>query len=218
MSRLSACAVLAILWLPAPALAQFQGFGFGSPYGGTRYNTSFQPLLSVYNGQTSLLQFQTFNWYPTNLQVVQAGGSIAFVPQYQPIPQGLNLPIQAVQSPNGRYTRLNLAPTFGGGGIGPPQPQTTFLTPVFAGGAQGRSVPFTTVMYPPTFRTTAIQTSVLVPAGGNASLGGYRYGAIGRNEFGAPILGRIPLGNTVQGNGFFFGNANVFGAPGVFVP
>lgn len=217
LSRIGFAMLAGVLGLaPSAAQAQFVSFGWGNP----RSNTSFQPLLNVYNGQTSLLQYQAFNWYPTNLQVVQAGGSVAFVPQYQPIPQGLNYPVRAVVSGNGMYTRYDLAPTFGGGGIGPPQPQTTFITPVFAGGAQGRPVPFTTVLYPPSFNTTMINTSVMVPAGGNAFVGGYRYGMIGRNEFGAPIIGRVPLGNGVFNNGFFYNGNNLgqFLAPELFAP
>ena len=59
--------------------------GFG-PVGDTRIWPSQQPLLTVYNGQTSLLQIQTFQWFPTNVQAVQSGGQVAFVPQYQPLP------------------------------------------------------------------------------------------------------------------------------------
>lgn len=206
MSRLSGIAVAVVVLMPTSASAQFQAFGFG---GGTRVNSSYSPLLNVYNGQTSLLQIQSFNWYPTNLQVVQAGGAIAFVPQYQPIPQGLNYPVQAAVSGNGMYTRLNLAPTFGGGGLGPPMPQTTFITPVFAGGAAGRPVPFTTVLYPPSFTNTAIQTSVMVPNGGAAFVGGNRYGTLGRNQWGAPVWGR--------GGYNYYGNwgGNGFWAPGL---
>ncbi|MBY0527206.1 MAG: hypothetical protein K2R98_27670 [Gemmataceae bacterium] len=201
-TRFGGIVLAVILWTtPQFASAQFIGFGapggfgpnFGyNPVGDIRFNGGLTPMLNIYNGQTSLLQYQGFGFYPTNLQVVQAGGQIAFVPQQQPVPIGLNYPAQLAMVGNGPYARVSLAPTFQTPGLGPPFVNTRFIRPVFEGGAVGGSVPFTNILYPPSFSQVGIQTTVGVPLGGRAYVGGYRYGAVGRDEFGAPFRRRVP--------------------------
>jgi type II secretory pathway component GspD/PulD (secretin) len=71
-------------------------------------------------------------------------------------------------------------------------PITTFITPVFEGGAQGQPVPFTQFIQQPTFTLVTIQTTVSVPDGGTVLLGGLKLLNEGRNEFGPPILSKIP--------------------------
>ena len=65
------------------------------------------------------------------------------------------------------------------------------------------------VLYQPTFSTVGINTSVMVPLGGRAYVGGYQNGMLGRNQFGAPLVG-LPWNNVN-----FFGNTGVIqvGAP-----
>jgi hypothetical protein len=216
---------------PTPAPAQFGGFGPGGavglggfgglaglpggfnvvngfgPLSNSRIWSSSQPILSVYNGQTSLMQIQQFQWLPTNVQVVQAGGQVAFVPQYQPLPFGQNWPIQAVQSPNG-LQRLSTAPILSNVGPGPLFPIATFINPVFEGGAMGAAVPFTQFIGQPGFNTIGLNTTVSVPLGGYASLGNWRMGGQNRNAFGAPLLGGMPGMAPFFNNLQFGGNLN----------
>ena len=46
----------------------------------------------------------------------------------------------------------------------------------------------------------AVQTSVSVPDGGSALVGGYSSFREGRNEFGSPVLGKTPIGSRLGGN------------------
>jgi hypothetical protein len=192
--------------------------GFG-PFGNTRILPSQQPILNVFNGQTSLLQIQQFQWFPTNVQVVQAGGQVAFVPQYQPLPQANYWPIQAVYSPNS-IVRMSTAPVRSGGGPGPLFPIHTFITPVFEGGAMGSSVPFTQFIGAPGFNTMTLNTTVGVPFGGNALLGRYGMQAWNRNAFGAPIFGNAPFFAPAFQNNMFGANMNFmpFMAPRLVFP
>ena len=225
---------LAVALLPGVAHAQFGGFGpggrvglggFGAlpglpggfnvingfgPVGNTRILPSQEVRLNVFDGQTSLMQIQQFQWFPTNVQVVQSGGAVAFVPQYQPLPFGQSWPIQAVQTPFG-IQRMSVAPTISNAGTGPLFPMTTFINPVFAGGAMGAAVPFTQFIGQPGFNTIGLNTTVSVPMGGYAFLGGGGMQAGNRNAFGVPLFGGMP------GMGPFFNNIQ-FGANGNFVP
>ena len=80
-------------------------------------------------------------------------------------------------------------------------PVTTFITPVFEGGSQGQPIPFTQFLQQPAFTNLTIQTTVVVPgrrhgAAGRAS----RQLQEGRNEFGPPVLSKIPYLNRLFKN------------------
>ncbi len=170
--------------------------------GDRRTNVMQAPKLTLFNGQTATIQIQDFQYFVTNVQVVQQNGQVVFVPQNQPIPLGVNLAVQAVVSADRRFVRLNLAPTLTNlaSATVPLFPITTFITPVFEGGAQGQPVPFTQFIQQPTFTTVTIQTTVSVPDGGTVLLGGLKLLNEGRNEFGPPVLSKIPYINRLFKN------------------
>ena len=117
------------------------------------------------------------------------------MPQNQPFPLGVNaddagggLGRPALRPPEPAHRRLtNLASA-----TVPLFPVTTFITPVFEGGAQGQPIPFTQFIQQPTFTRFTIQTTVSVPDGGTVLLGGLKTLSEGRNEFGPPVLSKIP--------------------------
>jgi type II secretory pathway component GspD/PulD (secretin) len=170
--------------------------------GDRRTNVMQAPKLTLFNGQTATIQIQDFQWFVTNVQVVQNAGQTVFVPQNQPIPLGVNLAIQAVVSADRRFVRLNIAPTMTNlaSATVPLFPITTFIVPIFEGGAQGQPVPFTQFIQQPTLTTVTIQTTVSVPDGGTVLLGGLKLMNEGRNEFGPPVLSKIPYLNRLFKN------------------
>jgi type II secretory pathway component GspD/PulD (secretin) len=176
-------------------LSDIQVFMFmEAAQGDRRTNVMQAPKITLFNGQTATIQIQDFQYFITNVQVVQTNGQIAFVPQNQPIPLGVNLAVQAVVSADRRFVRLNINPTLTNlsSALVPLFPITTFITPVFEGGAQGQPIPFTQFIQQPTFTTVTVQTSVSVPDGGTVLMGGLKLLNEGRNEFGPPILSKVP--------------------------
>ena len=79
-------------------------------------------------------------------------------------------------------------------------PITTFITPIFEGGAVGQPVPFTQFIQQPTLNTISVSTTVNVPDGGTVLMGGMKRLNEGRNEFGPPILSKIPYLNRLFKN------------------
>ena len=79
-------------------------------------------------------------------------------------------------------------------------PVTTFITPVFEGGAQGQPIPFTQFIQQPQFSSVTIQTTVAVPDGGTVIMGGLKTLSEGRNEFGPPVLSKLPYVNRLFKN------------------
>jgi type II secretory pathway component GspD/PulD (secretin)/tetratricopeptide (TPR) repeat protein len=171
--------------------------------GDQRTNVMQAPKLTLFNGQTSTLSVTDEQFFVTQVQVVQAGGQIVFVPFNNIIPTtGVNLFIQAVISADRRFVRLNLAPilTNIASANVPLFPITTFITPIFEGGAVGQPVPFTQFLQQPAINVIRVETTVNVPDGGTVLMGGFKRMSEGRNEFGPPILSKIPYINRLFKN------------------
>jgi type II secretory pathway component GspD/PulD (secretin) len=170
--------------------------------GDRRTNVMQAPKLTLFNGQTSTLSITDQQFFVIGVQVVQAGGQLVFAPQNTAFPTGVQLTIQAVVSADRRFVRLSLAPTLTN--LSSPVtalfPITTFITPVFEGGAQGQPVPFTQFVQQPNFTTVTVQTTVSVPDGGTVLLGGLKTLREGRNEFGPPVLSKVPYLNRLFKN------------------
>ncbi|MBV9126163.1 MAG: hypothetical protein JO112_22670, partial [Planctomycetes bacterium] len=77
---------------------------------------------------------------------------------------------------------------------------TAFITPVLEGNVPGPPIPFTQYVQQPATTTVSVQTTVMVPDGGTVLLGGLKTLREGRNEFGPPILSKIPYINRLFKN------------------
>jgi type II secretory pathway component GspD/PulD (secretin) len=184
--------------------------------GDRRTNIMFAPKLTLFNGQTSTIQIQDFQFFVTAVTVTSVNGQIVFSPSNNPFPVGpatlnnpagvgINLAIQAVVAADRRYVRLNMAPTLSslGSAVVPLFPVTTIVTPAFDGGFVGQPIPFTQFIQQPNFTFTNIATTVSVPDGGTVLLGGLKSLSEGRNEFGPPVLSKIPyLNRLVKNTGY----------------
>lgn len=163
--------------------------------GDQRTNVMQAPKLTLFNGQTSTITIQDLQFFVTSVQVLQIGGQVVFVPTNTPVPTGgVTMTIQAVISADRRYVRMSLTPNLTNLASANITlfPITTFITPVFEGGAVGQPVPFTQFLQQPTFNSISVNTTVNVPDGGTVLLGGLKRLSEGRNEFGPPILSKIP--------------------------
>jgi type II secretory pathway component GspD/PulD (secretin)/tetratricopeptide (TPR) repeat protein len=160
----------------------------------SRTNVLQAPKLTLFNGQNSTINITDNQWFVTNLTVFQSNGQVVFAPSNTQFAVGINMSIQAVVSADRRFVRLNLAPDLTSLAPAPAAlfPITTFITPVFENGAQGQPVPFTQYVQQPNIREIRVETTVMVPDGGTVLLGGLKALREGRNEFGPPILSKIP--------------------------
>jgi type II secretory pathway component GspD/PulD (secretin) len=187
-------------------LSDIQVFMFmEAAQGDRRTNVMQAPKLTLFNGQTATITVNDNQFFVSAVSVVGFGGQIVFVPTNTPIPLGVSLTIQAVVSADRRFVRLNITPTLSNlnSAIVPLFPITTFITPVFEGGAQGQPVPFTQFIQQPNISTITIQTTVSIPDGGTVILGGLKTLSEGRNEFGPPVLSKIPyLSRLVKNTGY----------------
>jgi type II secretory pathway component GspD/PulD (secretin) len=158
--------------------------------GDQRSNVVLAPKVTSLNGAAaSVINFRGEN-YVAGLFPIIGVGSVAFQPQIQTFPSGVQLFVTPVVSADRRYVRMSLNPVF-----------TTlegfdnFTVPaaVGGGGLGGQSGTVNAQLQLPIFTIASISTTVTVPDGGTVLLGGVKELREERNEFGVPILGKTPM-------------------------
>jgi type II secretory pathway component GspD/PulD (secretin) len=187
-------------------LSEIQVFMFMEAVQGDRRAHIMQaPKVTVYNGQQASISATISRPVVTALTPLLApSGQVVIQPQFLPIPFGMGMTVQPVVSPDRRFIRLNLVPGIGGA----PTPQyDPTSSPVTAAPSafQGFFNPGGTIPQPAFFNTpldvsiqpaavtlNIVQTTVNVPDGGTVLLGGFRFMAEERSEYGPPVLSNIP--------------------------
>ena len=181
-------------------LSDIQVFMFlEAAQGDRRMNVMQAPKITVFNGQTATITVNDQQFFLTNVTLNQANGQIFFTPNNQPFPLGVNLTVTPVVSADRRFVRLNLTPTLTNLAnatvplipVQIPVPQL-LEGPGNANSTVGQPVIFQMFFQQPTFTTISIDTTVNVPDGGTVLLGGLKTMSEGRNEFGPPVLSKIP--------------------------
>ena len=190
-------------------LNDIQVFMFLEAAAGDRRASVMQaPKITLFNGQTSTILINDFQYFTTNLQILNVSGQFVYIPQNTPIgigsqgQPGVSIAIQAVVTADRRFVRLNLPVNLSSltSATVPLFPITAFLTPVFEGGSQGVPIPFTQFFQQPAFTDINVSTTVLVPDGGTVILGGLKSTAEARNEFGPPVISSVPYLNRLFRN------------------
>jgi len=87
-----------------------------------------------------------------------------------------------------------------GNSVVPLFPIVTPVTTTFDGNFSGAPVLFTQFLQMPVTNTISVMTTVSVPDGGTVLMGGLKRLSEGRNEFGPPILSKIPYVNRLFKN------------------
>jgi type II secretory pathway component GspD/PulD (secretin) len=168
--------------------------------GDRRTNVMQAPKITVFNGQTAFLTVGAQQFFLTGVTINQtAFGNIFFTPQNVPFPLNVTLRVTPVISADRRFVRLNLQPTMTNlaSATVPLIPvQIPVPTILFGPGAASTTGPpeniFQMFFQQPTFDTISLATTVNVPDGGTVLLGGLKTLSESRNEFGPPILSKIP--------------------------
>jgi len=184
-------------------LSDIQVFMFlEAAQGDQRTNVMQAPKITLFNGQLATLTVSDQQFFVTSASVTVVNGSPVFIPNNQLFPTGTTISVQAVISADRRFVRLN----FSGSGAGPGGitltnlasatvplfPIVQLVPTVLDGGVQTAPVAFTQFFQQPVFNTVSVVTTVAVPDGGTVLLGGLKRLSEGRNEFGPPVLSKIP--------------------------
>ena len=187
-------------------------FFMNAAQGDQRTNVLQAPRVTMFDGQFASIVDNVQRPFVTSLIPVVADFAVAQQPVIVVLSEGTNLNVQATVSPDKRFVRLTLNPsfsqinavdtfTFQGS-------QTTDVTTNVLDGAgnltgatdTNNTVVTGTTVQQPSFATTSISTTVSVPDGGTILLGGIKRMREGRLERGVPILSKIPYVNRLFKN------------------
>jgi type II secretory pathway component GspD/PulD (secretin) len=177
--------------------------------GDVRTNVMTAPKLTLENGQISTIAVgEGTRNFLTDINYVVLNNQIVAVPDITNIAQsGVTLTIQAVISADRRFVRLN--PTLALTNISNTTPTAVIpvqlpLYPTLVDFNNGQQpVVFTQYISAPSVNTITVNTTVTVPDGGTVLMGGLKIMSEGRNEYGAPILSKIPYLNRLFKNTSF---------------
>jgi type II secretory pathway component GspD/PulD (secretin) len=162
------------------------------------------PKLTLFNGQTAMIRVLDAQFFTSDVSTLIIGTQIAFAPVNTLFPTGgVTLFIRAAISGDRRFVRMDLTPTLTNlaTAVVPLIPVVTPIFPAtFEGGQVQNPVIFTQFIQQPAFNTVAIMTTVACPDGGTVLMGGLKRLSEGRNEFGPPVLSKIPYLNRLFKN------------------
>ncbi|MFM8434045.1 MAG: hypothetical protein ACKOBP_01685 [Planctomycetia bacterium] len=197
--------------------------------GNTRSNVMQAPKVTLFNGQNAFVSDTTQRPFVTSVIPVVGDFAAAQQPVITVLSEGTAVNVQAVVSSDRRFVRLTLVPFFSQigkveqfqfegsrstktkssdeksgvdgeadvvGGIGA---NAGVTTGVRADREEEVRSSGTTIQLPE-FIFTTVTTTVSVPDGGTVLLGGIKRLREGRNEFGVPILSKIPYVNRLFKN------------------
>lgn len=192
-------------------------FFMNAAQGDQRSNILQAPRVTMFDGQSASIQDTVERPFVTSLIPVVADFAVAQQPVIVVLNEGTTLNVQATCSPDKRFVRLTLNPTFSQidrvdtftfegtrttrtnsnkSGTNILNPQGTVDK---TDDEQEQVITGTTVQQP-SLASTNISTTVNVPDGGTILLGGIKRMREGRIERGVPILSKIPYVNRLFKN------------------
>ncbi len=194
--------------------------------GNTRSNVLQAPKVTLFNGQNAFVSDTRQRPFVTSVIPVVGDFSAAQQPVITVLNEGTAVNVEAVVSNDRRFVRLTLVPFFSQigrieefqfegsrstkakssdekSGADVKLPGASGLLGVTNGVASTGEVEQQsngTTLQLPEFLFTTVTTTVSVPDGGTVLLGGIKRLREGRNEFGVPILSKIPYINRLFKN------------------
>jgi general secretion pathway protein D len=198
-------------------------FFLNAAQGDTRSNVMQAPKATMFDGQSASITDGASVPFVTGLVPVVGDFAVAQQPIIAVLHDGTQLTVQSVVTPDRRFVRMTLNPSFTSvtdrertftftgsrtsdsgttvtGPDGEPLPDNDNQQDTFVG---------STVQLP-TLAQTSIQTTVVVPDGGTILLGGIKRLSEGREERGVPMLSKIPYINRLFSNVGIGRDANTF--------
>jgi type II secretory pathway component GspD/PulD (secretin) len=174
-------------------LSEIQVFKFlEAAQGDRRTNVMQAPKLTLANGQSATLTVQDRTFYVTGFDVVQNPDGVTTRPKNEPFDLGLRLTAQAVVAPDRTHVQLYLK-VEESALASPVVPFFPVTVPVEAARTKGATL--AQFVQQPNVSTRTIEKTVAIPDGQTLLFGGTKRTVEARNEFGPPILSKIPYVN-----------------------
>jgi general secretion pathway protein D len=183
--------------------------------GDRRSNVLQAPKVTLFNGQQASVFDQTTTPFVISVIPVVGDFAAAYQPVITVLSEGTSLTVQATISHDRRFVRLTLLPFFSKigdvkeftfSGSKTTTNNTSGSNATAPGGDSTASANNATTtsdgitLQLPNFSFVTVNTTVSVPDGGTVLLGGIKRLSEGRNEFGVPILSKLPYINRLFKN------------------
>jgi general secretion pathway protein D len=194
-------------------LSDLEAFFFiQAAQGDTRSNVLQAPKVTLFNGQQALVSDTSQSPFVVSVIPVVGDFAAAQQPVIVVLSEGTFLTVQAVVSHDKRFVRMTVVPFFSNIGDVNTFTFTGSSTSTEDASSEGKVDDTTgrtkkkttttegTTVQLPTFSFVTVTTTVSVPDGGTVLLGGIKRLKEGRNEFGVPILNKIPYINRLFSN------------------
>ena len=166
----------------------------------------------IVNGQQAFVSVQTQSPFVISVIPVVGDFAAALQPVIVVLSEGTYMTVQAVVSSDRRFVRLTVVPFFSQIGEVNTFTFTGSSTTEEDSSSDGpeddtnsrdesrRTVTEGTTVQLPSFAFTTVTTTVSVPDGGTILMGGIKRLSEGRNEFGVPLLNKLPYINRLFSN------------------
>jgi len=194
-------------------LSDLEAFFFiEAAQGDRRSNVLQAPKVTLFNGQQAFVSDTSQSPFVISVIPVVGDFAAAQQPVIVVLSEGTFLTVQAVVSNDKRFVRLTVVPFFSNIGDVNTFTFTGSSTSTEDDSSEGKADDTTgrttkkttstegTTVQLPTFSFVTVTTTVSVPDGGTVLLGGIKRLSEGRNEFGVPILNKIPYINRLFSN------------------
>jgi general secretion pathway protein D len=183
--------------------------------GDSRSNVLQAPKVTLFNGQFASVTDTTTTPFVVSVIPVVGDFAAAHQPVILWLPEGTNLSVNAVVSPDRRFVRMTVIPffsqigdvdtfTFEGTTTSTDTSSSTTTDDEDNTTTNDRNNISTfnrgTTVQLPSFSTVSVSTTVSVPDGGTILLGGIKRLREGRNERSVPILSKVPYVNRLFRN------------------
>lgn len=194
-------------------LSDIEAFFFlEAAQGDSRSNVMQAPKVTMFDGQIANVSDFTQRPFVTGIVPVVGDFAVAQQPVIAVLSEGTQLNVQAVVSNDKRFVRLTLIPMFtqinevetftyeGSRRTTNSRETRDPATGEPTENEDGETIVVGTTVQQPSFSVTSISTTVSVPDGGTILLGGIKRLRENRNEFGVPMLSKIPYVNRLFRN------------------
>ena len=166
--------------------------------GDRRASIMAAPRLVSLNGHKAMIQVGQSQTFVTGMSVEEKDGAIVYQPKSETHYLGTRLELQGVASADHRYVHAKFR-----GDISEPGERTPMIpvtTVVEAVEEDGKPAPFTQFIQKPNIQKIAFDKSACIPDGGTMLFVAGKVMTETRNEFGEPVLSRIPCINRLFKN------------------
>lgn len=194
-------------------LSDIEAFFFiNAAQGDRRSNVLQAPKVTLFNGQQATVSDTSQSPFVISVIPVVGDFAAAQQPVIVVLNEGTFMTVQATVSSDRRFVRLTIVPFFSNIGEVDTFTFEGSTTTRESSGSDGpeddtdareeesETVTSGTTVQLPTFSFVTVTTTVSVPDGGTILLGGIKRLSEGRNEFGVPILSKVPYINRLFKN------------------